>query len=396
MKFKRPVLNISYITDNSRAFFSVNNLFSNISTVLIYIALFMKDVLSQHIGVLVISLVLGAGLVSGLISMVFRFKVLANFSIATTLFFALLIWIVTIFFTQSVNLSPYYLAIPVAYILINQNLKLFFILLSLHLIASILIQAFEYVNGYYVFTYIANDETVLNAKLFGGHAEIIRSKGLFQGPLSAVAFALWMAIFSRMENRVTIMLFISTFFASGRLGMLVATIFLLINFLSNKNKFSYQKLMSSLLVISSLMVIILASSQTRLDFILSALDFGSSQNLSRFALWAQSLSIYMEYTAMQMLFGGYEFMSESYLPTENDFLGIMLNGGLFLLLIYLSGLFYIIKYFAFKYDIKHTLIPFVIILLMFIFPFIQSLPMGVLFWVFIFTLHMQNIKSKQY
>jgi len=388
------ILGASSFIKKSCVFSGVNNIFSNISTVMIYISLFMKDVLSQYINNSVLYFILGFGLISGLMSIAYRAKVLSSFSTFTTLYLAICFWIASALFLQYLNFSAYYVAIPIAFILANQNVKLFLILMYFHFTISILIQAFEYVNGYYVFNYIKDSGIVFSEKLFGGHAEIMRSKGLFQGPLSAVAFALWMAIFSRMEIRTTVMLFISAFLASGRLGMLVAIIFILIHFLSARNVFSIRKFILGMVIFSIFVFGVIISSQAKLDFIMAALNFETAQNLSRLNMWLKSFNVFIEYNAIHSLFGDYEAMRENYFSTENDYFGILLNGGFFLFLIYLVGLFYIFKHFVFRLSIKHVLIPFLVVSLMFAFPFLQSLPMGVLFWVFVFMLTMQ--KRKQY
>ncbi|HKF94630.1 MAG TPA: hypothetical protein VKB96_08515, partial [Gammaproteobacteria bacterium] len=122
------------------------------------------------------------------------------------------------------NTSSYYIAPLLAYLLINTAPRTFFTLIVIHLIVSLGIQMAEYLTDTYLFAVQSRDGVVIDEVFMGGELEILRAKGLFPGSLNAVAFAAWLAFLYRGRSLFAGLMLLSAFLASGRLGIVVATI----------------------------------------------------------------------------------------------------------------------------------------------------------------------------
>lgn len=293
-------------------------------------------------------------------------------------------WTLTFVSKGSMNMSSYYVAIPCAFIVVNLNPNLFIRIIVAHLILTLLIEGVEYFTDQYLFIYKADDGTELNESLFGGSLGVFRAKGMFQGPLSAVAFALWVAFLIRKNPIVVALLFLVAFFASGRLGMLTSVVLMCFRFMANGIRSLGKTLPLVFFLLVSASLLIAMSDENRLFFIFNALDFGSDQNISRIYFWGTALDYYFGYDLINLLFGDYGFIFQQEGATENDFLRLLLDCGIAGFLIYVVAIFALmIKSFRNK-NLEGFLISILIIVLMNLFPFVQSLSSALLFWVYFF------------
>lgn len=354
---------------------------------LLYAAIYLKDWASQWLSGTAAIVVLAMGLFIGVLGLLTRGKTARSISTPGWLIVAVFsaAWVLTLATKGVVNMSSYYIAIPCAFVIVNLNPRRFIQVLLLHLLITFLIAAFEYFSGQYFFIYQADDGTELDESLFGGGLEVFRAKGMFQGPLSAVAFALWMAFLMRGSVPAGGVLFLCSFFASGRLGMLTSTVLIGSRLLLGRAGSSDRKLpwLLGLVVIATLLFAF--SDENRLFFISSALDLENDQNVSRVYFWLTSLGYYLSYGPLDLLFGNYGFILKQEGGTENDFLRLLLDCGLVGFGLYAGAIVALIKKAIRRRDREDLLIALLIIALMNIFPFVQSLSSALLFWVYFFA-----------
>ncbi|MDE1947011.1 MAG: hypothetical protein KGL43_06885 [Burkholderiales bacterium] len=357
-----------------------------LSLCLIYVAIYLKDWASGWMSSSLALGVLVAGLAIGFGSIAIRSNPLRSLqpaSLAALLAFVVA-WCLTLATTDTANLSSYYLAIPCAFVIVNTNPSAFFKVLLVHLVLTITIQFFEYASGQYFFVYQASDGTQLNEELFGGGLGVFRAKGLFQGPLSAVAFAYWMAFLSRGSMVAAGALFLCAFLASGRLGMLTACALIAVRMLGGGRGASTKSLLLAFVVIALGAAALFASADAdRLYFISTALDLGNSQNQSRFEFWLAALTYFLSYSPLHLIFGNFGFILHQEGGSESDFLRLLLDCGVVGFGIYIAAIGALIGRAFRRGDREGLFIALTVIALMNIFPFVQSLSSSVLFWMYV-------------
>lgn len=381
--FDRPIL-----TNRTRLPFKDRRKNAGIGAIfLLYAAIYLKDWASQWSNGTAAIVALAIGLMVGCWSLVMRGSKASPIDRSSMLIMAIFsaVWVLSFLAKGVVNMSSYYIAIPCAFLIVNLNFRRFIQILLAHLLINLLIAAVEYFSGQYFFIYQADDGTVLDETLFGGMVDVFRAKGMFQGPLSAVAFALWMAFLVRGSIPVGVALFLCAFFASGRLGMLTSSVLIGFRLLQGSARAVYRKLPWLLCIVVTASLLFAFSDENRLLFITKALDTENEQNMSRTYIWLSSFAYYLTYGPLDLLFGNYGFIFKQEGATENDFLRLLLDCGLVGFGLYAGAIFSLIIRAIRRRDREDLLIAFLIIGLMNIFPFVQSLSSSVLFWVYFFV-----------
>ncbi|MFM7013251.1 MAG: hypothetical protein ACKO0Z_28630 [Betaproteobacteria bacterium] len=373
--------------------------FSFLAIFSIYVAIYLKDWASQWLTLSVAAGLLALGLFIGLCGLAVQrdsYKNnsnLSRLSLGVFVFFSAA-WILTFAAKGTANLSSYYIAVPFAIVIVNLNPNLFYRIIVFHFGVTLAIQVLEYFTGHYFFIYQASDGTELNELLFGGHAEVFRAKGMFQGPLSAVAFGLLVMFLTRGSTFIAAMVLFSSFLASGRLGMLTAVImfgfrYLIMGVNSLRKSFTYA------ILLAAVAYFLWASMDvSRALFILNALDFGNDQNVGRFYFWLSGLSYYLSYGPIDFLFGNQGFILMREGGTENDFLRLLLDCGLVGFLLYGGAIVTLIARAVKSKDFEGVLSASLIIVLMNLFPFFQSLSSALLFWVYFFS-KMEQLRGQK-
>lgn len=319
-----------------------------------------------------------------------------NINDFTVLVFAIFLWAVSIgksvIYGDDLNLSNYYLAIPIAFLILFLDVRFFFQLISLHVLASLFVSTYEVVNGSYLYDYVANDGTILDSNLFGGGVGVFRAKGLFQGPLSQVAMAYWVCFIFRSKISAFI-LFVVAFLSAGRLGLLVGLCYFTWRMVFGKTAGENDKTSSNitsvyllLLVLITLPFAVVYVDSQKIVFISAMFDLSNSQTTSRFEFWNSSLSEFSNYDSLSALFGNFGYIQRMQGGTENDFLRIALDNGLMLLMLYISMFVGMIATSIKRNDLELFLIVLTVFLLMNIFPFIQSLNSTLMFWTVFLSL----------
>jgi hypothetical protein len=363
------------------------SLTGTLAVVLLYLAIYGKDWASSWgVSNSMAAVVLAAGLALGLGAWVTSRS--GSSRIPTLAMGAFLAsWILALLGQGRVNMSSYYIAIPCAFVVIHTNPRLLIRLLIIHLALTLVIQSGEYASGKYLFIYQGADGSELNESMFGGANDVFRAKGLFQGPLSAVAFALWMAFFFRGNVTAAAVLFFCAFFASGRLGMLTSSLLIMVRIFRGMRRTGSLLRMMPLVVglITAAGFLLAYSDENRLLFILSAIDIGNNQNVSRIYFWKTSLAHFFTYSPQEILVGNYGLILRKEGGTENDFLRLLLDCGVIGLLIYVFAIIALLRAAIRRRDPEDLLVALLIIVLMNVFPFVQSLSSALLFWVYFFV-----------
>ena len=271
-----------------------------------------------------------------------------------------------------------YLIAPIIALSISKCARPMFVSFMIcHAFVSVLLQAYEHMSGAYIFNVAAEDGTILDSLLFSGHADIMRAKGLFQGPLSAVAFYILVSLLHPGMRTILIGM-VGAILAYGRLGIILTTSLFAARLLSN-----FGLTRKIIIIMISIGGLVIAPELVTLPtFFSAAFDLTSSGNVARFYFWNENLSHYSDYSVASALFGNLGYANRVIGSTESDFLRILMDTGLFTLLIYISVLIGVLQK-AVYMGYEKTFHFFVIIIAMAVFPFIQSLNATIIFWVYI-------------
>lgn len=386
------------LVQHSRSRLPVPKPLAIVALVLSFAAIYLKDVFSGSVSVTIAGVTLGAALLGGMVSnlgngsdQIFKLPntILIAVAAASAMSFMSLVT------SGAINTSPYYVGIFAAAIIGPLAPRLLLRLLLGFLLLNILIQATEYFSQQYFFVYEAADGVMLDEKFFGGLAEVFRAKGTFQGPLSTVAFAVWVALLYRGSAGVVVALFLCAFLASGRLGMLTSLMLLTVR-LGLPKKLGHSSPRSVLLIglatAATLLFVMVFSDEARLAFIASALDSDSDQNEARAYFWLTSLLHYFSFSPVEILVGRFGYIATAEGGTENDFLRLLLDCGLAGFMIYAGTLIALFLKAYREHDIDGMINVGLIVLLMNLFPFAQSLGSTILFWTYaMFNLSSQKI-----
>jgi hypothetical protein len=365
---------------------------ASLAVLLLYAAIYLKDWASAFAGSAVAGAVLGAGMLVGALAFTLEQRAgLAHLQPGPTklLLVTALCFLVTTALKGEPPISSYYVAVPCAWVVLHTRPHFFFRLMLLHLGLTLAIQAGEYLSGQYLFIYETHDGTALDERLFGGGLEVFRAKGMFQGPLSAVAFALWMCFIMRGSLAAALSLFLVAFFASGRLGMLTSGVVFALRLIVQRG---HQHNASGLwrvgvLVLTALMAagLLAFADEDRLFFISTALDLDNDQNVSRVYFWLTALHHYLSYSPLDMMLGNYGLIFAQQGGTENDLLRLLLDCGAVGLLLYALPWVLSLVRSARGRDLEGVAVLLLVMTLMNVFPFIQSLSSAVLFWLFLWS-----------
>ena len=173
-----------------------------------------------------------------------------------------------------------------------------------------------------------------------------RPKGLFPGTLIATSLIIYTSLLFRNEPRKVLVILIMAFIVNGRLALLISlSILILIIF---RRDFSIGKLRASfgskvvlalLTFIIGLIAVYNLYSEVALVNLSNVLNFNSTANRGRLLSYASALSGFNDYNLYSKVFGKSEYIILGLYdrPTspESELLGMLLEIGIFGLLIYL-------------------------------------------------------------
>ena len=330
-------------------------------TTLFIITLICKDLLSHYFGQTVISFLLIFLLLGLVVSFVCKKK---NIEKKYTILI-LVLGLIYLFkaLLGGFNLIPYLLGPIIVFFIPADWLTKHKKILIIIALVNIVLMIYEVYTGNYIYELIGADGNVLDSKLFGGYDKIFRAKGIFAGPLSAVAFAYCVGLVYNFNKPTSIIIIIIGLLSLGRLSIFIGLFFFFYN--SRNSKFI------GFLVAITIVIVLNYYSGTIINFITSALDFKSSNNLSRFYHWGVALNLISDFSLLEFLTGSTSLVERS-TSFESDLIRILYSTGVFGLIAYIYMIFKI-------NEVSSFVIAVIISITMLIFPFVQSLPVIVLF-----------------
>lgn len=356
------------------------------ATLAIFLGVYLKDLFSAWLSPTLAPALLALGALLG-VSVIFLSRGRHTLGVGVWFWSIALAWLLSWSATGLVNTSSYYFAIPLALLVLHLNARLFMKLLAVACVTSVVLQIAEYLSEDYLFIFVDRDGAELDHELFGGNVGVFRAKGLAQGPLSAVAFGLWLAFICRKNVLAAALLVSCAFFASGRLGMTIGVLLLAYRLFFSSDMTSYHRwlLLLGVAVLVTVGQIVLAADAARLEFMASAFDTSNEQTEARFFFWLASVELFMNYSPLQMLLGNYGFVLDELGGTENDLLRILLDNGIIGFLPYAVAVGILLLDAVKLRDFEGLLTVFLILMASMLFPFLQSLPSALLFWVYYFS-----------
>lgn len=360
---------------------------SSIATTSLFCGIYLKDFLAAVISSAVSPVLLTIGVLFGAIAIIARRDVFQQFNSLLWLAPLIPVWIISSIAAERVNFSNYYVAIPLALMILHLNPRLFIRLVIMAFLGSLLMQVVEYQTKAYFFSSIDSEGEELDAEFFGGSLGVLRAKGLSQGPLSAVALALWVSFFASRNVAAVFLLICCAFLASGRLGMTIGICLLVYRTFISKSLSIKSRLAVLLLssVLAALAGFLLASDSARYMFMASAFDVSNDQTTLRFVFWLSSIDLFLNYGWLNKLFGDYGLVINVLGATENDMLRILLDNGLMGFLPYCVATFWMMSRAIVNRDSDTIGVLLLLLVATTLFPFLQSLPSTLLFWVYFFS-----------
>lgn len=352
-----------------------------IGSVAIYAAVYLRDILGNVLSGSLSMLLLFAGTAVLIVVRGVRFS---HFEL-TILFCFVALTLINTSMSSAIAFSNYLIA-PVIAFFISRSARSFFVrLMLLHAVISLAIQLYEHSTGTYLFSVTAEDGSLLNSVFFSGQAGVMRAKGLFQGPLSAVAFYILVALVSGKTKAIIIAVG-GALLAYGRLGIIITTSMLAFRMMASTRAF-YR---FGALPLSAVFLIVAPEFIKLPNFFSEAFNITSSGNLARIYFWLESISHFLNYPGINMVFGDLGYANRVIGSTESDFLRISMDSGLATLSLYLGLMIAALRK-ATRRASENLFHFFLIFLAMSLFPFIQSLNATILFWVYIWDF----LKSKR-
>lgn len=371
----------------SIANYPARKLGGSFGVLIVYISIYWKDALVSYVpgSLILASLFLG----TMLLAVVTKVKVSQFAAVMLSVSFVLLL--ITTLKSGSFSFSNYFLAPIVAYLLVVSNRTLLLRLLFFHFLLSLLAQAYEISVGEYLFVSLDENGLALDANFFRGSQDVFRAKGLFQGPLSSVAFYLLVGMIFRAP-KYRLMCLLGALMAQGRLGIILIG---LLNVQAIFSKLGWTgkmlTIIGSVLAFISLFGYFLAALTD--SFFLMAFDLDSSSNISRVYYWQANIRLFLEYDPVSTLFGNLGLVNRIVGASESDFLRILLDCGIFGLLFYVFVLITLHRSMRRNSERYSNLEFAILVVAMAIFPFIQSLGSTLLFWVFCWMVMMPDEKE---
>ena len=258
--------------------------------------------------------------------------------------------------TGRINLSPLFLSFYLAQILFAANKHAVMWILCVIPIVNLMLQTWEIFSGDLLFpTVVEFYGFTVDTDGWKIGDEEIRTKGLFQGPIHIVSVCILALIAIPYSLLLRLVFLCVAYMGAARLGILIALFFLMLYFASSfhsKHLMRFSFLLKTIIVSSCMVVIIFVLIQLgffsleRVKFILLAFDFSSNDsNVTRLDVWLSSLEMYFNFNIFGMLFGRYDEIRYLSLhgSTESDWLRLLLDNGLFGMLIYLIAFGHMVR-----------------------------------------------------
>tara|TARA_B100001123_G_scaffold443870_1_gene591165 strand:- start:70 stop:1254 length:1185 start_codon:yes stop_codon:yes gene_type:complete len=308
---------------------------------------------------------------------------LASYSIIFLFVSAFLVW--NNFYSVNLYLS-FYLAC-IVYIL---DIKFFKKLLLGAIFIQVFFQLYEYSTISYLYEVVV--------KAYGNEFDLglesmylLRTKGLFEGPLTASAFAIYVAYIFRHNPYIISLALLSAILSNTRTGIITITLILIAYMFF---KFRINKISSALIFLIFLIGIFFIYSSV-LPTILSPAaierlqevgEFNNESNFKRVIYWNLGWNFYLNYELQNLFFGCSQCFGMEYNNSaENDWLMFLLELGMMGFLIYALPIIYIFYYSFYKKDYYALLLISLLILNIFVYRQVSGAQTVILHWILIFS-----------
>jgi hypothetical protein len=358
------------------------------SATLIFVAIYLKDVLAAIVPATTFWVLLGFGILTSLLLPRRTFSRLEQVVLLSSLFLFVLLSAKN----QAFVFSAYLIGPIVFFALSDSGRRAFAYLLLFHLFTSTLIQVGESLSSHYFFSILSDVGIELDESFFAGDRGIFRAKGLFQGPLSAAGFALLVAFLFPRRIGILALAFISAYLASARFSMF-ATFLMIASLLFNKARATGRATLSLLLFAS--LAFVYFSGVFADSFFFDAFRVQSANNSARIHYWGAALDRITSYDLQSILLGDYSASLSARGYIESDFLRLIADLGIIGFSCYLFALLYLM-WMPFRRSAYLSLTSCcILIAAMTLTPLLQSLGPAVVFWAFFHDVHSRKIEHKE-
>ncbi|WP_225035911.1 O-antigen ligase family protein [Winogradskyella sp. SM1960] len=278
-----------------------------------------------------------------------------------------------------------------------------FFLKAIKYVAYILLilAIYEFITKSYLFVVFRPTEwgiLPLDPKFYGGHSQIFRAKGLFEGPLALSQFAIGLAFLFRSNLKILVVAVLLTILANGRLGMVITGVMFILYFVSKydlvsiikSKKFIRLFFLSLVLIISAAVYLIDEKSIERIS---NSFSFEDNSNTARLYYWEEAINIFGDYNIFNILLGNSGYFREvTGNSAENGWLMLLLDNGILGLLFYIFPLL-IVSLLSLKHKTGHWLYVGVLFLAMMVQTFNLGVSASLLYWIIIYSLFIDIKKT---
>lgn len=263
------------------------------------------------------------------------------------LFTCLILMIVSAFLVWSnffsINL---FLAVITALIIYVTDKYFFLKLLYMTLFLQVSLQTYEFLTNSYIYEYSIKFGSI-EADLTLHNMGVFRGKGLFEGPLTASSFAIYLAYFFRHNPLVLFLALYSALLTNSRLGILVLlimNIIFIVNYVKNKKlsksmQFFIKFFFPFLFIFGGYIlynyVIPMMFEPKAVERIYDTFNTGTNSNSMRIYFWLSGIKEYWNYSILHKLFGNSLYFGQKYNGSaESDWIMLFLETGVFGFLMY--------------------------------------------------------------
>ena len=285
-----------------------------------------------------------------------------------------------------------YIGLFMASVVYLMGKEIFLKFLLFTLVVQVFLQTYEYFSVSYIYEPIISmygfeQQNTLESMY------ILRTKGLFEGPLTASSFAIYIAYIFRYNPIIISLAIFSTILANTRTGMITTTAILILYSFFKRGKNSINRAT----IFAGVVIMILFAYTYILPLILSEMSFDRVQELSNFTsnesnlkrlfFWSYGWDYYRSYDLQNILFGCSQCFANVYdNSAENDWLMLLLELGFIGFLLYAFPIFYIIKNSLSKKKMYLLCLVSLLIVNIFVYRHISGASTVILHWILIFSL----------
>jgi hypothetical protein len=265
---------------------------------------------------------------------------------------------------------------------------------------NLVLQFYESQTGEVLYQTISRfDDLIIGTDEWSIGLGVLRTKGLFQGPLHVVTVSILAILLSPKFFPIRFVMFMCTFLGAARLGLVASFALCLEWFIRRIQQHSYKVLSMLVLVLGCFLLLLpeqyLPSALINADryrFISILFDFNENESNSfRAETWLFAIKFYLNYDCLSMLFGKFNEVRYSFGDigqgggTESDWLLMLVDNGIIGLLVYLVAFVNFFKLLS-RHSPDRVPVLIVLFIVMNLFPSLSFLVGALEFWLIYFAL----------